>query len=55
MKNLLDPSFKYTPSFDTDIRKRFEKVKREIREQQKRAEEIAKEADRVVTRIKRSA
>lgn len=29
MKSILDSSFKYTPSFDTDVRKTFERVRRE--------------------------
>ena len=32
MKRIFDSSFKYTPSFDTDVRKTFEKVRREQRE-----------------------
>jgi hypothetical protein len=29
MKSILDSSFRYTPSFDTDVRKTFERVRRE--------------------------
>jgi hypothetical protein len=29
MKSILDSSFKYTPSFDTDVRKTFDRVRRE--------------------------
>lgn len=29
MKSILDPSFQYVPSHDTDIRKTFERIKRE--------------------------
>lgn len=28
MKNILDPSFQYTPSHQTDVRKTFERVRR---------------------------
>ena len=28
MKNVLDASFKYTPSFETDVRKTFQRVRR---------------------------
>ena len=28
MKSVLDASFKYTPSFDTDVRKTFDRVRR---------------------------
>lgn len=34
MKSLLDPSFRYTKSIDTDVRKTFARIRRE---QQKRA------------------
>jgi hypothetical protein len=29
MKHILDSSFRYRPSFDTDVRKTFEKVRRQ--------------------------
>jgi len=35
-KSILDPSFRYTPSYDTDVRKTFERMRRE-REAQARA------------------
>lgn len=40
MKHILDSSFRYRPSFDTDVRKTFEKVRRQqtTREQQARAD-----------------
>ena len=31
MKTILDPSFKYTPSAETDLRKTFERIRREQR------------------------
>jgi uncharacterized protein related to proFAR isomerase len=31
MKSILDPSFKYTPSISTDVRKTFAKVRRRER------------------------
>ena len=31
MKSILDPGFRYTPSFETDIRKTFARVRREQR------------------------
>lgn len=34
MKSILDPSFKYTPSVETDLRKTFARVRRELRKQQ---------------------
>ena len=30
MKRILDPSFRYKPSFATDLRKTFERVRREL-------------------------
>ena len=29
MKSILDSSFRYTPSFETDVRKTFERIRRE--------------------------
>ena len=31
MKSILDPSFKYVPSVQTDIRKRFDRVRKELK------------------------
>jgi hypothetical protein len=31
MKRILDTSFRYTPSFDTDVRRTFERIKRQQR------------------------
>ena len=33
MKSLLDPTFNYTPSASTDLRKTFARVRREMRKQ----------------------
>jgi hypothetical protein len=33
MKSILDPSFKYTPSLKTDVRKTFDRIRREREEQ----------------------
>lgn len=30
MKSILDPTFRYTPSTETDIRKTFNRIRREI-------------------------
>lgn len=40
MKHILDKSFHYRPSHETDIRKTFERVRREMRQQQQ-ARELA--------------
>ena len=39
MKHILDSSFRYKPSFDTDVRKTFERVRRQ---QQPKAREGAR-------------
>ena len=33
MKSILDPSFRYTPSTATDVRKTFARIRREMRKQ----------------------
>jgi len=45
MKSLLDPSFRYTKSIDTDIRKTFARIRRE---QQKQARVLAGESAGVI-------
>jgi hypothetical protein len=34
MKSILDPSFQYTPSVETDLRKTFARIRREMRKSQ---------------------
>ena len=34
MKSILDPSFRYTKSVETDLRKTFARVRRELRKQE---------------------
>lgn len=55
MKHILDKGFKYTPSFDTDIKKRFDRIKREREEARKEraanaAEALAKVDERLLRR-----
>lgn len=45
MKSILDPTFRYTKSIDTDIRKTFARIRRE---QQKRARTHAGDAQAIV-------
>jgi hypothetical protein len=54
-KSLLDSSFRYTPSFDTNLKTTFARVRREMREAQARAaaDEATKKAQQ--TEQKRSA
>lgn len=44
MKHILDSSFRYKPSFDTDVRKTFERIRKQqqpkSREQSKAAPEV---------------
>jgi hypothetical protein len=34
MKSILDPTFRYTNSLETDLRKTFARIRRELRNQQ---------------------
>jgi hypothetical protein len=44
MKSILDPSFRYTASFDTDLQKTFARVRRERLKDAERAMQAAAEA-----------
>ena len=49
MKSILDPSFRYTKSVETDIRKTFARVRRERRRQQQEQPKLnAEEIGRVL-------
>jgi hypothetical protein len=50
MKHILDSAFHYRPSFDTDVRKTFEKVRRQQNAQQ--AKEREAEKDPAPVRVK---
>jgi hypothetical protein len=43
MKHILDSSFRYKPSFDTDVRKTFEKARRQ--QQEREREQAQADAD----------
>jgi hypothetical protein len=43
MKSILDPSFRYTKSVETDLRKTFAKVRRELRKQQQEHSTVSAE------------
>ena len=47
MKSILDSSFRYTPSVDTDVRKTFERIRRELQ-----AQAGQPDADRPEIRVK---
>jgi hypothetical protein len=48
MKSILDPSFRYTKSVETDLRKTFARVRRELRKQQQEQSTISVEMMRKV-------
>jgi len=48
MKSILDPSFRYTPSTATDVRKTFARVRREMQRAQAQAARRDSDASRVV-------
>jgi hypothetical protein len=48
MKHILDSAFQYRPSFDTDVRKTFEKVRRQ---QQAREREQDKPNSQIQVRV----
>ena len=43
MKSILDPSFRYTKSVETDLRKTFARVRRELRKQQDQQQPLPSE------------
>jgi hypothetical protein len=48
VKSILDPTFRYVSSVDTDLRKTFARIRREQREiAQAKAEQEAREANKV--------
>jgi hypothetical protein len=51
MKSILDPSFRYTKSVETDLRKTFARVRRELRRQQQQPASPIESAIRKVVNI----
>jgi len=47
MKSILDPTFNYTPSVNTDLRKTFARIRREQRRQSQATPETAAEPPRL--------
>lgn len=43
MKRILDSDFRYRPSFDTDVRKTFEKLRRQQQARDRQAKEMQNE------------
>ncbi len=52
MKSVLDRSFRYTPSFETNLKATFARVRREMRQAQTEAAEAAAEAKTKVLPMK---
>ena len=48
MKSILDPSFRYTKSVETDLRKTFARVNRELRKQRQAESTVSAEVMRKV-------
>jgi hypothetical protein len=48
MKSILDPSFRYTKSVETDLRKTFARVNRELRKQRQEQSAVSAEVMRKV-------
>ena len=48
MKSILDPSFRYTKSVETDLRKTFARVRRELRRQPQEQPKVSVEEIRRV-------
>ena len=53
MKSILDPSFRYNPSFNTDLKRTFERIRRERRKDAERAEQMMAKAPAKVASIVR--
>lgn len=51
MKSLLDSTFRYRASFDTDLRKTFERIRRERSNAAKEAETNRREVEEKVERL----
>jgi hypothetical protein len=55
MKSILDPTFHYTPSASTDLRKTFARIRREQRKQQRADAEAAAKVSPIFERQMRAA
>ncbi len=53
MKSILDPTFQYTPSVETDVRKTFARIRRELREQGTKAGVDTPSRSNVLARARR--
>lgn len=55
MKSILDPSFRYTNSVETDLRKTFAKIRRELRYQQQDRATVDIEVTRIESHVRSPA
>jgi len=55
MKSILDPSFRYTSSLHTDVRKTFERIRRELQRDAAKTVVLNDGASNVLTLQRRSA
>ncbi len=53
IKSILDPSFRYTSSVETDLRKTFARVRRELRNRQTQNANVVAEEKRKVVAFRR--
>jgi hypothetical protein len=51
MKSIFDSSFKYTPSFQTDVQKTFDRIRREQQAQARQEEQAQMRQQTAVTKI----
>jgi hypothetical protein len=51
MKSILDPSFRYTKSVETDLRKTFARVNRELRKQRQQQQEQSTVSAEVMRKV----
>lgn len=51
MKSCLDKDFKYTPSYETDVKKTVARVRKQMEEQRKQVEANQREVDEKVKTI----
>ena len=51
MKHILDSSFRYKPSFDTDVRRTFERIRRQQQQPKARTASTSKEGTEVRVKV----
>lgn len=55
VKSILDPSFRYTPSYETDVKKTFDRIRREQQERRQVQESVSNARAQVVALGRRGA